>query len=78
MKGHLGGGVERERGHSLPNDSFKSLTLALSAGECQVVTLRNERGHTGAGASAERRRKVRALARARKEGGAPCPHSPLT
>lgn len=78
-EGTLGQGSEGERGHSLPSDSFKSLTPALSAGGCQVVTLRSERGHAGAGASAERRREVRALARARKElwGGIPCPHSPL-
>ena len=51
------------RGHGLPNDSSKSLTPALSARGCQVVTLRNERGHAGVGASVERRRGVRALAK---------------
>lgn len=76
MKGHWGRGV-RERGHSLPSDSFKSLTLALSARGCQVVTRRSEKGHGGAGASAERRREFRALARAKKEWEG-CPMSPLT
>lgn len=66
-EGTLGQGNEGERGHGLPNDSFKSLTPALSAGGCQVVTLRSETGHAGAGASAERRREVSALVRARKE-----------
>lgn len=79
MKGHSGGGAEGERGHSLPKDSFKSLTPALSAGGCQAVTLRSEKGQAETGAFSERWREVRAVVRGRKGVDVmhPCPHSPL-
>lgn len=75
MKGHSGGGAGGERGHSLPNDSFKSLTPALSAGRCQVVTLRSEEGQAGTGASAEWWREVRAVVRSGR-GWTSCTHVP--
>lgn len=53
MKGRSGGGTEGKRGPSVPNNSFKSLTPALRARGCHVVTLRSKLGQAGTGASAE-------------------------